>query len=213
MSSPSSIEPLPLAVLISGGGTTLRNLIERIAEGRLDAVIKLVVSSSPTAAGLQFARDANIPSVVVEKTKGIEAETYREAVFGPCRKAGVALVCMGGFLKHLLIPDDFANRVINIHPALIPAFCGKGFYGERVHRAVLEEGAKESGCTVHFVDDQYDHGPIILRRSVPVLDQDTPATLQARVFEQECEALPEAIQLFAQGRLQVEGQKVVISEA
>jgi len=213
MSSHSSIEPLSLAVLISGGGTTLRNLIEHIADGRLDAMIQLVVSSNPTAAGLQLARDANIPSVVVEKTKGIDAETYRERVFGPCREAGVELVCMGGFLKHVIIPDDFANRVINIHPALIPAFCGKGFYGERVHRAVLEEGAKESGCTVHFVDDHYDHGPIILRRSIPVLDDDTPATLQARVFEQECEALPEAIQLFAQGRLRVEGQNVVISEA
>ena len=98
---------------------------------------------------------------------------------------------MGGFLKHVLIPADFENRVVNIHPALIPAFCGQGFYGHRVHEAVLDAGAKMSGCTVHFVDNVYDHGPIILQRTVPVLDDDTPDTLAARVFAAECEAYPE----------------------
>jgi folate-dependent phosphoribosylglycinamide formyltransferase PurN len=108
------------------------------------------------------------------------------------------------------IPDDFRHRVLNIHPALIPAFCGKGFYGHRVHEAVLEYGAKVSGCTVHFADTQYDHGPIVLQRAVPVLDDDTPDTLAARIFEQECEAYPEAIRLFAEGRLKIEGRKVRI---
>ena len=108
--------------------------------------------------------------------------------------------------------DDFQHRVTNIHPALIPAFCGRGFYGHRVHEAVLEYGAKVSGCTVHFVDNQYDHGPIILQRPVPVRDDDTPDTLAARVFAEECEAYPEAIRLFAEGRLRVEDRRVRIIE-
>ena len=117
---------------------------------------------------------------------------------------------MGGFLKRVTIPEDFANRVVNIHPALVPAFCGEGFYGHRVHEAVLEYGAKLSGCTVHFADNQYDHGPVILQRAVPVLDDDTPETLAARVFEAECEAYPEAIRLIAAGRVAVEGRRVRI---
>jgi folate-dependent phosphoribosylglycinamide formyltransferase PurN len=113
-------------------------------------------------------------------------------------------------LQLLQVPDDFQGRVMNIHPALIPAFCGKGFYGHRVHEAVLADGAKVSGCTVHFVDNEYDHGPIILQRTVPVLDDDTPDSLAARVFVQECEAYPQAIKWFAEGRLRLEGRKVCI---
>jgi phosphoribosylglycinamide formyltransferase 1 len=132
-------------------------------------------------------------------------------MFAPCRDAGVELVAMAGFLKHVLIPADFAGRVMNIHPALIPAFCGAGFYGERVHRAALEYGVKVSGCTVHFVDNHYDHGPIILQRTVPVHPDDTPQTLAARVFEQECQAYPEAIRLYAAGRLRIAGRLIVIT--
>jgi len=117
-------------------------------------------------------------------------------------------VCLAGFLQLLTIPEDFAGRVMNIHPALIPAFCGKGFYGHRVHEAVLEAGVKVSGCTVHFADNLYDHGPVIVQRTVPVRDGDTAEVLAARVFEQECEAYPEAIRLFAEGRLQIVGRTV-----
>jgi len=116
---------------------------------------------------------------------------------------------MAGFLKFVTIPTDFEWRVVNIHPALIPAVCGKGFYGLHVHKAVLDYGAKLSGCTVHFVDNQYDHGPIILQRTVPVLDDDTPESLAARVFEAECEAYPEALRWLASGRLRVEGRRVL----
>ncbi len=123
------------------------------------------------------------------------------------------LVVMGGFLKRVTIPEDFTNRVTNIHPALIPAFCGRGYYGHRVHEAVLEYGAKLSGCTVHFADNQYDHGPVILQKAVPVLDDDTPESLAARVFEAECEAYPEALQLIADGRVRVEGRRVRILPA
>ena len=135
-------------------------------------------------------------------------EAYSEAVFGACRAANADWVIMGGYLTHVLIPADFDNRVLNIHPALIPAFCGKGFYGHRVHEAVLEYGAKISGCTVHFVDNEYDHGPIILQRVVPVLDDDTPETLARRVFAAECEAYPEAIRLISGGRIKLAGRRV-----
>ncbi len=117
---------------------------------------------------------------------------------------------MAGFLKFVQVPSDFDHRVTNIHPALIPAFCGAGFYGQRVHEAVLESGAKISGCTVHFVDNQYDHGPIILQRNVPVLDDDTPQALAARVFAAECEAYPEALRLIGLGKVRVEAGHVRI---
>jgi phosphoribosylglycinamide formyltransferase 1 len=118
------------------------------------------------------------------------------------------LVCLAGFLQLLPIADDFLGRVMNVHPALLPAFGGKGYHGLRVHEAALEAGVKVSGCTVHFADNEYDHGPIILQRVVPVEEDDTPESLQARVFAQECEAYPEAITLFAQGRLRIEGRRV-----
>jgi formyltetrahydrofolate-dependent phosphoribosylglycinamide formyltransferase len=191
---------MKLAVLISGGGRTLRNLIERIAQSELAAEIRLVVSSNADAGGLKFALQAGIPALVVERKTFADANAFSEAVFGPCRQAGVDYVAMGGFLKHVLVPPDFENRVVNIHPALIPACCGKGFYGLRVHEAVLASGARLSGCTVHFVDNEYDHGPIILQRTVPVLDDDTPESLAARVFAAECEAYPEALRLLAAGR-------------
>ena len=204
---------LRLAVLISGGGTTLRNLLQHIQFGKLDAEVVLVLSSTEKAGGLRFPREAGIPHQVVVRTKAMSDEAYREAIFQPCRDARVDLVVMGGFLKHVLIPADFEGRVVNIHPSLIPAFCGHGYYGHHVHEAVLEYGAKVSGCTVHFVDNQFDHGPIILQRTVPVADSDTPDTLAARVFEQECIALPEALQLFAEERLQLHGRRVAVKKA
>jgi phosphoribosylglycinamide formyltransferase-1 len=202
------LNKFPIAVLISGGGTTLRNLLEKIDAGQLRVEIKLVISSHAKAGGLNYAREANVPTLVVIPRDYESPAAFSEAVFAPCRMAGVELVVMGGFLKHVLIPGDFENRVTNIHPGLIPAFCGHGFYGRRVHEAVLEYGAKLSGCTVHFVDNEFDHGPIILQRTVPVLDDDTPESLAARVFEQECIAYPEAINLIAAGRLRVEGRLV-----
>ncbi len=202
--------PFRIAVLISGGGTTLRNFIEKIGAGRLPVEIALVISSSPTARGLQFARDAGIPSAVVQRKDFADQEDFSRAIFDACRRVGAELVVMGGFLKRVTIPGDFVNRVVNIHPALVPAFCGDGFYGHRVHESVLEYGAKLSGCTVHFADNQYDHGPVILQKAVPVLYDDTPETLAARVFEAECEAYPEALRLIAAGRVTVEGRRVRI---
>jgi phosphoribosylglycinamide formyltransferase-1 len=205
-------EPIRLAVLISAGGTTLQNLIDRIDDGRLHARIVLVVSNHADAFGLVRAERAGIPTAVVERKQCASREEFSRRIFDLCRQAGADLVCLAGFLQLLTIPDDFVNRVMNIHPALIPAFSGKGFYGHHVHEAALATGVKVSGCTVHFADNQYDHGPIILQRVVPVLDDDTPQTLAARVFEQECEAYPEAIRLFAEGRLVVEGRRVRIRQ-
>jgi phosphoribosylglycinamide formyltransferase 1 len=208
-----SQSPFRIAVLISGGGTTLKNLLEKIQAGRLRVEIALVVSSSVESRGLRFAAEAGIPAAVIQPRCFAGQDDFSEAIFARCREAGANLVVMGGFLKRLTIPADFANRVTNIHPALIPAFCGHGFYGHRVHEAVLDYGAKLSGCTVHFADNQYDHGPVILQQAVPVLEDDTPDRLAARVFQAECEAYPAAIQLIAEGRVLVEGRRVRIAPA
>jgi formyltetrahydrofolate-dependent phosphoribosylglycinamide formyltransferase len=207
----SAKSPLRIAVLISGGGTTLRNFIEEIKAGLLRVEIRLVISSNPAAGGLKLAAEAGIAAAVVERRAFAAQEEFSRAIFDRCRQVQADLVVMGGFLKRITVPDDFTNRVTNIHPALIPAFCGEGLYGHRVHEAVLEYGVKLTGCTVHFADNQYDHGPVILQKAVPVLDDDTPETLAARVFQAECEAYPEALQLLADGRVRVEGRRVRIT--
>jgi phosphoribosylglycinamide formyltransferase-1 len=200
--------PLPrLAVLISAGGTTLQNLIDRIADGRLAAEIATVVSSNPDAYGNERAKRAGLPLTVVPR----KATRFGSAVFDAVRAASPDLVVLAGWLHLLTIPADFRLRVLNIHPALLPAFGGKGMYGRHVHEAVLAYGAKVSGCTVHFADDAYDTGPIVLQRAVSVLDDDTPDTLAARVYEAECEAYPEAIRRVASGAWRLEGRRVVFT--
>lgn len=188
---------LPIAVLISGGGTTLKNLIDRKSTGNLPVDFRLVISSRSDAGGLAFAEQANIPIQVLPRSQYASTQDFSDAIFDACRLAQVQLVVMAGFLKHVLIPPDFRHRVINIHPSLIPSFCGAGFYGLRVHQAAIDYGVQVSGCTVHIVDDQYDHGPILLQRACPVLPDDTPESLQKRVFALECETLPDAIRLWS----------------
>jgi formyltetrahydrofolate-dependent phosphoribosylglycinamide formyltransferase len=203
-------EPLRLAVLASGGGTTLQNLLDRCTDGRLAARVVLVVASNAGAFALERARRAGVTAAVVTRKDAGSAEEFSRRIFDACRRAGAQLVCLSGFLQLVRVPDDFLGRVMNMHPALIPAFCGKGYYGRHVHEAVLAYGVKVSGCTVHFADNEYDHGPIILQRTVPVREDDTPESLAARVFEQECEAYPEAIRLFAEHRLKLDGRRVRI---
>ncbi len=210
MSKSQAASKLRLVVLISGGGTTLKNLLEKMAAGQLDAQILLVISSNAAAGGLQIAEAAGIRTHTLDRKAFASDLAYSEAVFDACRTTGADWIVMGGFLKYVPIPADFENRVLNIHPALIPAFCGRGFYGHRVHEAVLEYGAKISGCTIHFVDNQYDHGPIILQKIVPVLDDDTPDTLAARVFQAEREAYPEALRLLTGGKVTVKGRRVIV---
>ena len=199
-----------LAVLISGGGTTLQNFVDLIKAGTLDASVEVVVSSRPGVKGLERAQKAGIPNVVVERKSFPTVEAFSDAVWAVVDRHHVDLVTLAGFLSLLSIPERYLGRVMNIHPALIPAFCGDKLYGHRVHEAVLAYGVRITGCTVHFADNLYDHGPIILQRCVPVVDGDTPHALAARVFREECVAYSEAIRLFGAGRLKIEGRRVHI---
>ena len=189
--------PLRLAILLSGSGRTLENLLEWIAAERLAATVEVVIASRGDVRGVGVAQRAGLPTRVLPQGTYSTVEWSAE-IFAACRAAKADLVVMAGFLKLVEIPADFAGRVINIHPALLPAFGGKGFHGMHVHRAVLARGCTVSGCTVHLVDNEYDHGRIILQKTVPVLPDDTPESLAARVFAVECQALPQAIARFSQ---------------
>lgn len=203
-------QPIRLAVLLSGGGTSLQNILDRSAAGRLDATVAVVVSSRADAFGLERARRAAVPAVVVARKSHPDVQAFNDALHAALAPHAVDLVVCAGFLSLFQPRQRYENRVLNIHPALIPSFCGQGFYGHRVHEAVLAAGVKVSGCTVHFADDRYDHGPIILQGCVPVLDGDTPDTLAARVLELEHALYPQAIQLFAENRLRIDGRRVRI---
>jgi formyltetrahydrofolate-dependent phosphoribosylglycinamide formyltransferase len=200
MTAPAAGRPLRLAVLLSGSGRTLDNLLDWIAAGRLAARVEMVVSSRGDVRGVEIARRADIPMQVLSPAGRPPADWSRD-VFAACRAVQPDLVVMAGFLHLVEIPADFAGRVINIHPALLPAFGGKGYHGMHVHRAVLDRGCTVSGCTVHLVDNEYDHGRILVQKTVPVLRDDTPDSLAARVFAAECVALPEAIRGIAAGTL------------
>ncbi len=204
--------PIRLAVLVSGGGTTLQNLADRIRARELRAELAVVVTSNRGAYDKALARNLGVPVYLVERKsfprEGMAA--FSDAVWRRIRDAGADFVCLAGFLSLISIPAEFRHRVLNIHPALLPAFGGAGMHGRHVHEAVLQHGCKVSGCTVHFADDTYDTGPILVQRTCPVLDDDTPETLAARVFEQECVAYPEAIRLLAEGRVLVAGRRTRI---
>lgn len=204
------VEPLKVAVLISGSGRTLKNFIDLVAADKLPLDIRLVISTSAKAGGLQHASEAGIGTLVCNRREASSDAEYGRMVFDPCREAGVDYVLMAGFLKLAPVPDDFAGRVINIHPSLIPAFCGHGMYGHHVHQAVLDYGAKVTGCTLHFVDNEYDKGPIIWQQPVPVFDDDTADSLAARVFEAEKEAYPHVLKLLAAGKIKLAGRKVTV---
>jgi len=194
------MEPFPIAVFLSGGGTTLQNLIDRIAAGTLPVRIVQVISSKANAKGVERARQAGLNIEIVQGREFASVEAFSQRNFELCREAGARLVCLAGYLQLLRIPEDFRERVINIHPSLLPAFGGKGMYGHHVHEAVVKARAKTSGCTVHYVDDQYDHGEVIAQRAVPVEEGDTAESLAARVFEAECELYPEVISRLASPR-------------
>jgi phosphoribosylglycinamide formyltransferase-1 len=200
--------PLKLAVLVSGGGTTLQNLLDATRAGQLVAEVRVVIGSRPGIKGLQRAADAKVMNFVVERANFESVEAFSAEVFKLIDDADADLVALGGWMSLLRIPAKYTGRVINIHPALLPSFGGKGMYGRRVHQAVIDHGCKLSGCTVHFVDDEYDNGPIVLQRACPVADDDTAETLAARVFDEEKVAYLEAIRLFQQGKLKLDGRRV-----
>ncbi|MDZ4857381.1 MAG: phosphoribosylglycinamide formyltransferase [Candidatus Hydrogenedentes bacterium] len=204
---PNSIS---LAVLLSGSGSTLQNLIDRIADGSLNARIACVIASRADAYGLERARKQGIQGVLIERTRYEDTPAFSYAVWDEIRAERADLVVMAGFMSLIEIPPDYENRVVNVHPGLIPAFCGKGMFGHHVHEAVIAYGAKVSGCTVHFANARYDEGPIIMQGVVPVYDDDTPESLAERVQAKEREIYPKAIQLIAEGRVQVKGRRVRI---
>ncbi|MBY0588671.1 phosphoribosylglycinamide formyltransferase [bacterium] len=196
-----------LAVWASGSGTTLQNLIDRSRSGSLSAEIVLVLSDVEHARALQRAEESGIAHHHVP-WKNASSATASMQAFEYCRRVNADWVVLAGFLKKVVVPDDFAGRIINVHPSLIPAFSGKGCYGHRVHEAAIARGVTISGCTVHFCDNEYDHGPIILQQAVHVLPNDTPDTLAHRVQEAEREALPEAINLLVKGQVRLRGNLV-----
>ncbi|MBI2423978.1 MAG: phosphoribosylglycinamide formyltransferase [Candidatus Hydrogenedentes bacterium] len=204
---------LKLGVLLSGSGTTLQNILDHIDRGALNASVCCVVASRADAYGLVRARDHGIPDYAVPRNAYPDGAAFNEALWALLRQHEVDLVVLAGFMSLLQVPEDFHHRIINVHPALIPAFCGKGMYGHHVHEAVLAFGARISGATVHFVDGEYDHGPIILQGTVPVLQDDTPDSLAARVQEKERELYPQAIALIAAGKVRVEQGRVIIEGA
>jgi phosphoribosylglycinamide formyltransferase 1 len=203
--------PIRLTILACGSGTTLQNLIDLIARGELDATIGLVVGSRDGLGVEARARSAGIRYEVVAKKDFASTDAFSQHIFALCDEVKTDLVCCAGWLALLSIPERYRHRVINVHPALLPSFGGKGMWGHHVHAAVLEHGCKISGCTVHFLDHSYDTGPIILQRVCEVRDDDTPATLAARVQAEERIAFPEAIRLIATGRVTVNDRRVTIS--
>ncbi|HOE56552.1 MAG TPA: phosphoribosylglycinamide formyltransferase [Bacillota bacterium] len=197
-----------IAVLVSGGGTNLQALIDSIQKGEINGEIVIVISDRENAYALERARKHGIKSVYIHRNN------CTENLISELKEANAGLVVLAGFLSILdrKLIKAYEGRIINIHPSLIPAFCGKGFYGERVHKAAVEYGVKISGATAHFVDEGTDSGPVILQETVPVYADDTAETLAARVLKVEHRLLPEAVGLFCEGRLRIEGRKVIIAE-
>jgi len=203
-----------IGVLVSGGGTNLQALIDAMKADKIpNGRIVTVVSSKEGVYALQRAERHGIPNTVIPRKDFRSKEEYDKALLRHMKEYQVDLIVMAGFTSIIgkLLLEEYNNRIINVHPSLIPSFCGEGYYGLRVHQKALEYGVKITGATVHFVNEITDGGPIILQKAVEVLDNDTPETLQKRVMEQaEWEILPKAVALFCEGRLKVEGRKVII---
>lgn len=204
---------LKLAVLLSGNGSSLENLFDHIDAGALPAEIVVVLSSKPDAFGLERARRRGVPAVAVPRKQFADVRGFNDALHAELSGFEIDLVVLLGFLSPFELRGRYEGRALNVHPSLVPAFAGRGFYGARVHRAVLEAGVKLSGATVHFVDEHYDEGPIICQEAVPVLDDDTVDSLAARVVEAERRLVPQAIRWIAEGRVTIEGRRTRIAPA
>ncbi|MDF1664771.1 MAG: phosphoribosylglycinamide formyltransferase [Planctomycetota bacterium] len=204
---------LRLAVLASGGGRTLQNFIDLANAGKLDVEVIVVGVSKSKCGAAERASKAGIPCFARRKKKSESVDDFSTAIFDQIRPQNVDLVCLAGYLSLIRIPDDFENRVLNIHPSLIPAFCGRGFYGEKVHKAAWEAGVKVTGCTVHFCDNIYDNGPILLQETVSVSSEDSPECIAKKVFEAECLAYPKALSLVNEGRVSIQNGRCQISNS
>ncbi len=202
-----------IGVLISGGGTNLQTIIDNTLNGEINGEVTLVISNKKEAYGLIRAENAGIDNLFINPKDFSSMEEYNDKLIQEFKKRDIELIVLAGYLK--VLSKEFISsfkHIINIHPALIPSFCGKGYYGERVHQAVLDYGVKFTGATVHFVDEGTDTGPIILQNIVPVEKSDTVETLQQRVLKVEHKLLKEAIKLFCDGKLTIEGRHVFIEE-
>ena len=205
---------LKVAVLVSGGGTNLQAILDAIDSGRItNAEVSLVISNNPNAYALERAKNHGIEAVCISPKEFENREEFHKALLKKLRESGAELIVLAGYLVAIppMIVEAFPNKIINIHPSLIPSFCGVGYYGLHVHEAALKRGVKVTGATVHFVDEGTDTGPIILQKAVAVEEDDTPEILQRRVMEQaEWKIMPQAIDLIANGRVKVEDGKVKI---
>lgn len=204
---------IKVGVLASGNGTNLQAILDACQSGRIPARVAVVISNEPGAFALERARKQGVDAVIVNHRDFEGREPFEKKLIQELDSRGVDLVCLAGFMRILtpLFVNHFQGRMMNIHPALLPLFGGKGFYGEKVHKAALESGMKFSGCTVHFVTAETDGGPIVLQAVVPILDDDSSETLAARIHEKEHEIYPEAVRLFAEGRLACQGKRVMIA--
>ena len=196
-------ESLRIGVLLSGNGTSLENLLAHIDSGEVPGRIAVVISSRADAFGLERARRRGIPALTVSRREHPDLNDFNDALHDALAPYDVELVALLGFLSLFQLRGRYEGRALNVHPALIPAFSGTGFYGRRVYEAVLASGVKLTGATVHFTDDEYDHGPILLQEAVPVQAEDTAETLAERVTEIERRLVPEAIRLIAEGRVEI----------
>lgn len=203
-----------LGVLVSGGGTNLQAILDRIRCGSLDAEVGVVISNNSQAGALERARSRQIPAFHISSRRFPDPADLDEAILRALREHGVELVALAGYMKRLgpRVLGAYPDRILNVHPALLPAFGGQGMYGIRVHEAVIASGAKLTGVTVHLVDAVYDHGPIIAQRAVPVEDDDTPESLFERVLKVEHALYPEVLQWFAEERVRVEGRRVYVEK-
>ena len=203
-----------IAVFVSGGGSNFRAIHRQIIQGNILGKIVMVFSNNPNCGAIKFAEENSIPIFIINAARYPNAHTRDEFLLKTCLKAEIDLICLAGFMKMLPqnIIKQYEYRILNIHPGLLPEFGGKGFYGTRVHEAVINTGKRESGATVHFVDEIYDHGPIILQKKVEVMETDTPESLAARVLKLEHELFPEVVKAFCENKIIMENNKPKILE-
>jgi len=201
-----------IAVFASGRGSNLMAILKAIEEGKLKARVVVVISNNSSAGALEIAHSKGIDALHISRRQFSSDREYADKILSELRKRNVELVVLAGYMKKIPaeVVSEYRNRILNIHPALLPSFGGQGMYGINVHKAVIESGVKITGVTVHIVDEEYDHGPIVLQRAVEVKDDDTPETLAERVLKVEHEVYPEAIRLFVEGKVNVFGRKVII---
>lgn len=201
-----------IGVLISGSGSNLQSIIDNINSGEIKGKIEVVISNKVSAYGLERARNNNIDAVYINSKQYEDNEAFNDVIIEELKKRDVELVVLAGYLKILSkkLVKEYENRIINIHPSLIPSFCGMNYYGLKVHEAAIDYGVKVTGATVHFVNEEADAGPIIMQETVKVANDDTPETLQKKVLKIEHKILPEVIKLYCDRRIEVKGRKTYI---